>query len=110
MEEFYLVSEVGPLVAKMKCWSMKEEVVDKEKIGDKEESAVKKEVSEKVEVTEDVTDKKVVSPKKNVHQVPMENLAIICEICGNKLGGNDELKIHHQEYHKCQQMYNENTN
>ena len=104
------MSEVGPLVAKMKSWSMKEEVVDKEKIGDKEESAVKKEVSEKVEVTEDVTDKKVVSPKKDVHQVPMENLAIICEICGNKLGGNDELKIHHQEYHKCQQMYNENTN
>ena len=31
MEEFYLVSEVGPLVAKMKGWSMKVEVVDKEK-------------------------------------------------------------------------------
>ena len=60
MEEFYLVSEVGPLVAKMKSWSMKEEVVDKENIDDKEESAVKKEVSEKVEVTEDVTDTKVV--------------------------------------------------
>ena len=39
------MSEVGPLVAKMKSWSMKEEVVDKEKIGDKEESAVKREVS-----------------------------------------------------------------
>ena len=83
-----------PVSDKMKSWSMKEEIADKEKIGDKEESAVKKELSEKVGVTEDVTDKKV-------YQIPTENLAIKCEMCENNFGGNDELEIRHQNFHKC---------